>query len=104
MISLVLLMLSVLWLAPPGQAAAVPTRTLYLRKCAVCHGRDGSGKTLVGRRLKIGDVHGYVAKHSEDEMVKIIHDGMGRDMDGYANELTAEQMRALAHYYRSLAK
>jgi hypothetical protein len=43
-------------------------------------------------------------KDSEAEMVKAVTDGKGDDMDSYKKEFTAEQIKALVAYYRSLGQ
>ncbi len=79
-------------------------KDLYLSKCATCHGPDGAGKTAKGKKLKVQDVHAVAGKMSSDEMVKIVTDGKGQDMDGYGKTLTKDQIKGLVDYYRGLAK
>lgn len=77
-------------------------KDLYLSKCAACHGPDGAGKTAKGKKLKVQDVHATARKMSADEMIKIVTDGKGQDMDGYGKTLSKEQIKGLVDYYRSL--
>jgi len=79
-------------------------KEMYLDKCSVCHGPDGAGKTAKGKKLKVGDVHQTAAKESEADMVKIVTDGKGANMDAFAKDLKPEQIVAIVQYYRSLAK
>ena len=79
-------------------------KDLYLDKCALCHGPDGAGKTAKGRKLKVLDVHQTALKVSEAEMVKIVAEGKGKDMDAFGKDLKADQIAAVVKYYRSLAK
>jgi mono/diheme cytochrome c family protein len=79
-------------------------KDIYLDKCSVCHGADGAGKTAKGRKLKVKDVHETVGKVSTDEMIKIVADGKGNDMDAYGKELSAAQIKGIVEYYRSLGK
>jgi mono/diheme cytochrome c family protein len=44
------------------------------------------------------------AKMSAAEMIKIVADGKGADMDAFGKQLSADQIKALVDYYRSLAK
>jgi len=74
----------------------------YNKKCAVCHGKDGSGNTAKGKSLHVKDVHATV-KEPESAMIKIVTDGKG-EMDSYKDQFTPEQIKALVEYYRSLAK
>jgi cytochrome c553 len=76
----------------------------YLDKCAVCHGADGAGKNARGRKLKVKDVRETVAKVTAEQMAEIVAKGKPPDMDGYAKELTADQIKEVVEHYRGLAK
>jgi mono/diheme cytochrome c family protein len=79
-------------------------KDLYLSKCATCHGADGAGKTAMGKKLKVQDVHATIGKMTAEQMVKVVADGKGQDMSGYAKQFSAEQIQGLVDYYRSLGK
>ena len=83
----------------PAQDSA---EDIYNHKCAVCHGKDGLGNTVKGKKVHVKDVHANM-KHTQAEMIKVVTDGKG-DMDSYKKEFTPEQIKALVDYYRSLAK
>jgi mono/diheme cytochrome c family protein len=87
-------------------SAAPPTpQDVYLDKCSVCHGQDGSGNTAKGRKLKVKNVRSpEVQKLSEAEMIDIVAKGKGKDMDGFGRELGDDMVKQLVTYYRSLAK
>ncbi|HXJ92259.1 MAG TPA: cytochrome c [Terriglobia bacterium] len=89
-------------LALPGKLNAQEAADLYNKKCAVCHAKDGSGNTAKGKKAKVKPVHENIA-HSEADMIKIVNDGKGDDMDGYKKVYSADQIKALVDYYRSLA-
>lgn len=89
-------------LGAAGAWAQKDTKDLYLDKCSVCHGPDGAAKTAKGKKLKMKDVH--QVKMSEDEMIKIVTDGKGTDMDAFGKDLSKDQVKALVDYYRSLGK
>jgi mono/diheme cytochrome c family protein len=80
------------------------TEQTYNRKCASCHAKDGSGKTTNGKKYGVKDVRLTVKKDSEDEMIKIVKDGKGKNMDSYSDELSAAEIKTVVEYYRSLAK
>jgi mono/diheme cytochrome c family protein len=44
------------------------------------------------------------AKMSASEMIKIVENGKGSDMDAYGKELNQDQIKAVVDYFRSLAK
>jgi mono/diheme cytochrome c family protein len=79
-------------------------KDLFLDKCSVCHGPDGTGKTAKGKKLKVKDVHQTAASESEADMTKIVTEGKGKDMDAFGKDLNAAQVKGLVAYYRSLAK
>ncbi len=85
--------------APPD------VQDVYLDKCAVCHGKDGSGNTTKGRKLKVKDLRSPDAqKLSEAQMIDIVANGKGKDMDGFQKELGNDVVKGLVTYYRALAK
>jgi mono/diheme cytochrome c family protein len=79
-------------------------KALFLDKCSICHGEDGTGKTAKGKKLKVKDIHETVKTESEADMIKIATDGKGKDMDGFGKDYKPDQIKALVQYYRSLAK
>jgi mono/diheme cytochrome c family protein len=87
----------------PKLAAQDSAEDLYGHKCAICHGKDGLGNTAKGKKVHVKDVHTNM-KDSEDDMIKIVTDGKGDDMDSYKGELAATQIKDLVDYYRSLGQ
>ena len=87
-----------------GAWAQKDAKDIYLDKCATCHGPDGMAKTARGKKLKVMDAKTASAKVSAAEMEKIVADGKGQDMDGFAKELSKDQIKAIVEYYRSLGK
>src|SRR5579859_4699837 len=89
--------------APVMVQAQESAEDSYNHKCAVCHGKDGLGNTAKGKKVHVKDVHANM-KDSEAEMIKIVTNGKGKDMDGYEKELSKEQIQAVVEYYRGLGK
>lgn len=87
----------------PVSSAQQSAQDIYDHKCAVCHGKDGLGKTAKGKETHVKDVHANM-KDSQTEMIKIVTNGKGDDMDAYKGEFTAAQIKDLVDYYRSLGK
>ncbi|MCU1340270.1 MAG: hypothetical protein JWO19_5851 [Bryobacterales bacterium] len=79
-------------------------KDLYLDKCSACHGPDGAGNTAKGKKLKIKGAKETTAKMSAADMIKVVQNGKGTDMDAYGKEFNADQIKGLVEYYRSLAK
>jgi len=88
--------------ALPGALRAQDVAGLYNKKCAVCHGKDGLGKTAKGKKVHVKSVAENLS-HSDADQIKIVADGKGDDMDGYKKDFSAEQIKDLVGYYRSLA-
>lgn len=87
--------------APPQQSA----QDVYLDKCAVCHGKDGSGNTAKGRKVKAKDLRSAeIQKMSDEELIDAVSKGKGKDMDGFQKELGADMIKQLVAYCRTLAK
>ena len=79
-------------------------KDLYLDKCSACHGPDGAGNTAKGKKLKMKSAKETTAKMSAADMIKVVQNGKGTDMDAYGKEFNADQIKGLVEYYRSLAK
>ena len=75
---------------------------LYASKCATCHGKDGAGKTAMGKKNKVMDVR--ASKTSEADMEKIVANGKGETMPDFGKQYTKEQIKGLVEYYRGLGK
>lgn len=90
-------------LSTPLFAQDSPAADNFNKKCAVCHGKDGSGNTAKGKKVHVKPVQENM-KDSEAAMIKAVTDGKGDDMDSYKNEFSADQIKALVAYYRSLGK
>jgi mono/diheme cytochrome c family protein len=87
-----------------GYAANQPSaQDIYMDKCAVCHARDGSGRTVKGRKDKVKDVRQTIKKMSEGQMIEVVQKGKGAYMDSWSDKLSKEQIKAVVEYYRSLA-
>jgi mono/diheme cytochrome c family protein len=91
-------------LAASAGVWAQDAKDLYLSKCATCHGPDGAGKTAKGKKLKVQDARAAVGKMGAEDMIKIVTDGKGQDMDGYAKQFNKDQIKGLVDYYRGLGK
>jgi cytochrome c6 len=83
---------------PAGAQAA----DLYKSKCQACHGPDGKGDTVAGKKLGAKDFHSPdVAKTSDQELFEITKKGKEK-MPGYDKKLTDDQIKSLIKYIRSL--
>ena len=81
-----------------------PGKGLFTAKCVICHGADGSGKTSIGKNLKIADFHSPdVKKQSDADLKAIITDGKNK-MPAFKGKLTDAQMDQVIAYIRELGK
>jgi cytochrome c6 len=79
-------------------------------KCSSCHGADGKGETAKGKKMQVGSVQSAAfKKKSDEELKKVIlegvkeeSNGVTKEMDGYKDELSAEQIDALVAHMRHL--
>src|SRR5438094_406667 len=93
-----------LYLMTAGAWGQNDPKDLYTSKCAVCHGPDGAGKTVMGKKLKIEDIHVLVTRHSAAEMTGVVEKGKAPSMKAYGKDLTKDQIKGVVEYFRSLAK
>lgn len=81
--------------------AAAP---LYKTKCAGCHGPDGKGETTMGKAFKLRDLGSAdVQKQSDTDLTTLISAGKNK-MPAFGKSLSADQIKGLVGYVRSLAK
>ena len=85
-------------------SAQDPGKSLYLRKCAVCHGQDGEGNTDQGKKTKVVKLHDSIKKYSEQQMDDIAINGKGQDMEAFGKKYPKQLLEEAVKYYRSLAK
>jgi mono/diheme cytochrome c family protein len=94
---------AVLLLALPVKAQETG-ESLFKSKCAMCHGPDGAGKTMMGEKLKIPDLHSADVQKKADADIKTII-AKGKDkMPAYETKLSKEQLDSVVTFIRDLAK
>ena len=77
----------------------------WTQHCASCHGKDGSGSTMMGKKLGAKDYRDAKAQaaFSDAEAAKAIKDGRGK-MKGFGGKLSDADIKALVAYVRGLKK
>ncbi|MGZ3440937.1 MAG: c-type cytochrome, partial [Polyangia bacterium] len=92
------------------RAAADEVADLYVKKCATCHGRDGKGNTVMGKKLTIRDLTNAenMAKLTDAQIEDQIRNGV-KDKDtgkermlSFKDKLTDDQIKSLTKYVRTL--
>ena len=99
---LVLLIAIVAMVFAPLAAFAADEAAVYKAKCASCHGPDGKGETSIGKSMKLRSLASAdVQKITDADLTKVISDGKGK-MPAYKGKLSADEIKALVAYIRTL--
>ena len=102
--TMALVLLLMITFAANSAAQDAPAKNLFVSKCAICHGADGSAKTAIGKNLKIRDFHSpEVQKQSDADLKTMITKGKGK-MPAFERKLTGKQIDQLVAYIREIVK
>jgi len=77
------------------------------KDCAACHGKDGKGATMMGRKLGIKDLTDATvqAALTDDQAVKDIKEGVTENgqtkMKPFADKLSNDEVKALVAHIRT---
>jgi cytochrome c6 len=91
-----------------GWSARADAPATWSANCAACHGKDGKGATMMGRRLSIKDLTDATVQSSftDAQATTAIHDGVTVDgtqkMKAFGGKLSDADIKALVAYIRSL--
>ncbi|HEX4139894.1 MAG TPA: c-type cytochrome [Candidatus Methylacidiphilales bacterium] len=86
-----------------GSAFAADAATLWSTNCAACHGKDGKGSTMMGRKLNLEDL--TKGGFSDAQATDAIKNGItknGNTMKGYGSKLSDADIKALVAYLHTL--
>ena len=93
---------------PSVAAAQGPDgKAIYAKSCKECHGAIGKPpKASLRKYDSIPDLTSadFAAKVDEKELLKAIREGKGRDMKGFKDKLSPEEIEAVTQYIRTLVK
>lgn len=92
--------------AQAAQAGApADGKAAYDANCKKCHGVRGTPpKTMKAKFPKIATFDAeFIAKRSDDSVVKVLANGKSDDMKSFKGKLTAAEMALVAAYVRELA-
>lgn len=97
-----ILFLVAITIASAGIGVAADAAAIWAQHCASCHGKNGSGNTVMGKKLGVKD---YTKEQgfSDVEATNIIKNGKGK-MKGFKDKLSDADVKALVAYVRSLKK
>ena len=94
----------------PMSVAHADAAANYKKKCASCHGSDGSGKTRMGKKSGARDYRDakVQASFSDAEGLAAIKNGVKKDgkekMKSYGDLYSEAEMKALVQYIRAFKK
>jgi mono/diheme cytochrome c family protein len=92
---------------PAGAAEQDAGAQSFQVHCAMCHGPDGRGDTVIGKSAGIPDLHAAAVQQQSDEaLAAFIANGKGMKgmMPPFKNSLSSEQIHALVEHVRALAQ
>ena len=90
--------------------SAADVKANWDKHCAKCHGKDGKGKTKMGKKLKVVDYTDpkVQAKFKDPDMIKITVEGKKKGsrtlMKPYKGVLTEKEIKDLVAYIRKFKK
>lgn len=93
-----------------GIVAAADTSAIWNANCATCHGKDGSGNTMMGKKLNTKDYRDakVQAVFSDAEAERAIKEGVktnGKEtMKPFGGKLSDAEVKALVAYIRAFKK
>ncbi len=102
---------AVLLFGMPMVARADDAGKVWKTKCASCHGADGKAESAQAKKMKVADMTAadWQKKFSDDDIKKVITDGLKREKDGtkqemkgFAEKLKAEEIDGLVKFIRGL--
>ena len=75
------------------------------KNCASCHGKDGTGNTVMGKKSGVDDYTDAKnqAKFTDADAIKSITDGKEK-MKPFKEKLSADEIKALVTYLRAFKK
>jgi mono/diheme cytochrome c family protein len=81
--------------------ASADGKALYDAKCAMCHGKDGVAKPMAKGAGNFNDATWQKA-NSLETVIKDITDGKGKIMKGYKDRMSADDIKSVAEYVKSI--
>jgi cytochrome c553 len=97
-------------IASAGIGFAADAAANWAQHCASCHGKDGSGSTMMGKKLGVKDYRDakVQAAFSDAEAERAIKEGVktsGKEtMKPFVSKLSDADVKALVKYVRSFKK
>jgi mono/diheme cytochrome c family protein len=89
---------------------AAEAKETWEKDCAKCHGADGKGQTMMGKKLGIKDYTEAKVQDAmkDEEMIKAITEGVKEGgktrMKAFGETLSDSEIKALVKYVRAFKK
>ena len=93
-----------------GTTVAADAKDNWVKNCQKCHGADGKGQTVMGKKLKIKDYTDAKVQDSfkDEEAVKVTKEGKKEGdkeaMPPYGDKLSDQEIKDLVAYVRKFKK
>ena len=88
-------------------AQGIDGKETYLKNCKECHGVLGAPtKASLRKYDKIPDFtdSSFFKTRTHEKLLEVIDKGKGRDMKGFGDKLSKEEMKAVMEYIHTLQK
>jgi mono/diheme cytochrome c family protein len=91
------------WLLSPAfKTQAADAASTFNAKCAMCHAKDGSGNTPMGKNMKVPDLRSKLVQSKSDaDLHNVIAKGKGI-MPAYGGQFNNDEINDLVTYIRHL--
>lgn len=76
----------------------------FAAKCASCHGKDASGNTTIGKKMGLRDLGSAEVQKQTDQQINDITAKGKKKMPAFEKKMSAQQIKDLVTYIRTLAK
>ncbi len=96
----VVALMSALVLAPIVGADDAAGKTLYDKKCAMCHGKDGVAKKMATGSADLNDPE-WQEKTTVEDIITVTSGGKGK-MPKSEGKLTPEEIQQISEYVKTL--
>jgi cytochrome c553 len=90
---------------------AADAKANWTRHCAKCHGEDGKGQNVMGKKLGVKDFTDAKVQEAikDDAMLKAVKEGMKDKngkvvMKGFADALSEDEIKEMAKHIRGFRK
>ena len=98
-----LLVAGISFLMPVSKTLAKDAAPTFDAKCVMCHGKNGSGDTPMGKNMKVPDLRSKTVQGKSDAALNDIIDKGKGIMPAYGSQLSKEEIGDLVAYIRHLA-